>query len=229
MTNLLNTLNQRFNSEINLIQLALDGNWEQALRIEKEKIPLEISEVETFLQRKFRNIGFEVFFKDTENNRMFFGIRYLKNKKNMLGGCQFEGLQFVSKLCAALSPENQGLADLMSRISYELGGIPLLFGEPSHLEIGVVDFWKACGSAILWRQGELKQFSEAGIREKLKYNKQLLYAERNYQAIEFAFEGDYPHWLGLQIGERKNGLYETNISRLIGFSSELFGFENGAA
>lgn len=221
MTDLLSKLELNFNSEIKLIQFALDSNWEQAWVIEKDNILSNISKVETFLENKFETISCEVFFEDITNNQMFFGIRYLKERNNIL-----ECYQFIYKLCVALSAKSPGLADLIEQISWELGSIPLLSKEPSYLEIGIVDFWKSCGSIILWKQGELKQLSEANIEEKLQKNKQLICTERNYQAMEFAFEGDYPHWLGIQIGERKNSIYETNLSSIVGFANELFGFES---
>ncbi len=105
----------------------------------------------------------------------------------------------------------------------------MLPSEPSHIEVGVVDFWKSCGSVVLWQQDEPKQLSETLIREKLQTNKQLICTALNYQAIEFAFEGEYSHWLGIQIGKRKNGIYKTDINSLIGFAIELFGFESVAA
>lgn len=218
---LLSKLERHFNSEIKLIQFALDSNWEQAWIIEKEHIPPNLAEIETFLENKFESIACEIFFEDIINNQMFFGIRYLKNKNNIL-----ECYQFIYKLCVALSAKSPGLADLIEQISWELRSTPLLSKQPSHLEIGVVDFWKSCGSTILWQQGEPKRLSEENIKEKLKHNQQLICTEKNYQAIEFAFEGEYPHWLGIQIGERKNSIYETNLSSIVDFANELFGFES---
>ena len=236
MTERLTKLNQRFNSKVKLMQFALDGNWEQAWVVKDSITPetgkVELARarcpnpfgqnVESFLQSKFKNIACEVFFEDTANNHLFFGIKYLQDNK-------LECYQFISKLYAALSPKSRGVSDIIDKISCELGSIPLLSGEPSHIEVGVVDFWKTCGAVILWQQGEPKKFSEADIKDKLQNNKQLICTERNYQAIEFAFEGVYPHWLGIQVGERKNSIYQTELSRLVSFASELFGFESVAA
>lgn len=221
---LLCKLERHFDSEIKLMQFVIDSNWEQAWVIEKDNIPPNISQIDSLLQNQFENIACEVFFEDITNKQMFFGLKYLKDRNHFL-----ECYQFIYKLCVALSAKNFKLSELIEQISWQLEKVPLFSKEPSYLELGVVNYWQSDGSVRLWEQGQPKQLSEADIEAKLQNNKQLIGSDKNYQAIEFAFEGEYPHWLGIQIGEKKNGMYEANISSIVDLAEELFGFKSPVA
>ncbi|MCF8068469.1 MAG: hypothetical protein K9L30_07790 [Desulfobacterales bacterium] len=215
MNHFLSQLDARFNSKIMLVQLAVDNCWEKAWKFNSCEKP-DKSELDAYLSSGFKEIACEIFFNDPDGKQLFLGLCY-EPEDNDVPECK----RWVNKLFDALNFQNSGILNTINTLSKALGDKYLFQLNPSRIEVGVTDFWGSCGAQLLWQGNRPRRLSKPTVQELLSANNNLYATPLNYQSVEFSFEGKYPHWIGIQVGEKKDKIYTINIDRLMDLADNI--------
>lgn len=214
----LSQLDIRFYSEIVRIQLAIDNCWENAWVLNGHKKP-DNNEIESYLGSGFREIACEAFFNDPSGEQLFLGISYQPQENPAA-----ESRQWIIKLLEVFTTQSSGIINTIGHLSGVLNDIRLFQGTPASIEVGVTDFWNSCGTELLWHKDKPKRLSKSTILQQISDNTDLYATSYNYQSLEFSFEGTYPHWIGIQVGKKSDGIYKVDVDKIVDLTVELFSF-----
>lgn len=170
-------------------QIAENGVWEDSLQISRSPDEQEISAIEKYIRNAAADIAIEGFFKKTDDQFLFFGVRleaYETDKK----------IEIVRNI---LTFTNNAKTDFDHFINFiNTQGIfgKILDKKPDFLEIGAEGFWKSYGSLVVWKANNDAPFT---IQDILHTAPQLLKTFKRSMMLELAYDQPDPHWLGLSL------------------------------
>jgi len=211
----LSQLDIRFNSEIVRIQLAVDNCWEKAWVLNGHKKP-DNNEIDLYSSSGFNEIACEAFFNDPSGEQLFLGISYQPQNN-----AASESRQWITRLLEVFTTQNSGILNTIGHLSGALDDMRLFQSTPARIEVGVTDFWDSCGAELLWDKDKPERISKSTVLRQLSDKPDLYATPLNYQSVEFSFEGAYPHWIGIQVGEKRDGIYKIDVDKLVDLTVEL--------
>lgn len=182
---------------LNFWQIAQNGIWEDAVKIIPNGAyttpPTLVQRIENMAQ----DIAIEAFFKDTDNNFYFLGIRietFPKDTQKII----------IQTLLNNTEPHST-LDDIALRIQKALTMDDFLSNTPDLLEIGAEGFWKSYGSYVVWNTDS----ALASITDIEQHAPQLLKPFKRPMMLELAWKKPTPYWLGIPISSKNaDGLYQ---------------------
>jgi hypothetical protein len=184
-------------------QIAVGGNWEDAIRIDLENPQLPAKDIDS-------SVAGEVFYALSDGRRAFLGLRYAKSLHLATTPEAFLR-DFLTVLQGA---SQRPFQDTVKLLGTALDGNPQTYAEQAlnKLELGVVDFWKSAGSLVIWNEGQSLP-DEQAISKKLVGHQPLITNQKNHIALELA--GDNPEfWLGVQVSTKQTDTYQLNQTLL---------------
>lgn len=171
------------------VQLAGDDWWESALVRTVGQSRWSAEEVRA-LARSYEDLAVEVFIRNMDGREGFIGVRY--------AGLTVEPVveRVLGLAGSVLAGELSGVDDVVQVLRFH--GRELSAGAPAGIELGVVNAWRSVGSLVFWRAGKPPP-DEQEARRALERHPRLLEPQTNPVALEFAFEGALPHWVGVEV------------------------------
>lgn len=173
-------------------QIAKDGIWEDAIRIDADANSDQITPtLDANINDATKDIAIEAFFGDVDDGIefFFFGIRLEQLETE-------DKIDFIKKLISACDKRNNINAVITT--TSRLIGQRLLNTPPLMLELGAEGFWKSYGSYKVW--GDDKPLST--IQDIETYAPQLKYPFKRPIMLEFAWDTPHPIWLGIPVSRQ---------------------------
>ncbi len=181
-------------------QIAQNGHWEAAQRINVSPIENELEKVKKFISESDQDIAIEAFFQKSSNYVLFFGIRI----ENLEKSKQIAFIQnFVD--CAK---EGIGFSDFISNLQMEFN-FSFFKNSPDFLEVGAEGFWKSYGSLIVKKNGN----QALSYKEIEEHAPQLLKPFERQMMLEHAYNTPMPHWLALPLSKKVGNDFILNKDR----------------
>ncbi len=191
------------------MQLALDGEWERAWRLNPDRETPARYDLKRWLDRS-SSFAFEVFFEDIGFGEFFAGVRP-------------EG--FDADRSATLT--RSILANLRAHPSFE-DTIRLLRDSVSRalfadtcdfVALGQVDAWRSTRAYRLWSKGEGRPSPKALWRRLERSAPQHVRPQQGPVAAEIAFVKPCPHWLGIPVSGGGGGLDWRLLSKIVALAA----------
>lgn len=189
------------NKTLRFWQIACDGLWEEACKIQPQSD--ERIKIKHYID-KSDNIALEAFFYDTDDDEFFFfGIRLQNLTKE-----QRENL--ILKLTHSIKNKTP-LTTVKTQTQELLAYNEWLDTPPDFLEIGAEGFWKTYGSYQLWDKNSEHNIATA---QDIETNApQILQPFKRPMMVECAWREPLPVWLGIQVSEKQNDIYQFSYKR----------------
>lgn len=170
------------------VQVAVDGLWEEARRVSRAEGPHAVGELTSVL-RPQGELAIEVFAADANGCQTFVGMRLRDIDKG-------EATELLRALLEVVAAESVGLSDVTEWLGGRTG-TALFVGEPTRIEIGVVDAWVSLGARGL---SITVSTGERDLRAMLERAAEGLRAPAGRViAVEFAFDARLTHWVGVEV------------------------------
>lgn len=216
-----NVLNSQITPLPLLVEVSINGIWEDAWHIDyKEGIPSREA-VEAYLAKGTERIAVEVFFKTIDGYTLFLGIRFNEKLKTATPK-KFLTTCFQS-IWSMTSPSFSGIvSDLSKQLT---GDERILFDSyPTAIELGVVNWWQSLGNIEIWNQQQKKMISKIMLQQQLNGSPHLLHNNHNYTGLEFNYQVIPHYWLGIQVADKKGEKWVLNENRIEGLLKNLLHF-----
>jgi hypothetical protein len=171
------------------VQVAIDGQWENARRAWRGDGANAIGALTSVLRTR-GEFAVEVFAARESGCQTFIGVRLRDIGKDDATELLRAFLDFV---VASESATLSHVSDFLSRQT----GMPLFVGQPTRIEIGVVDAWVSLGARDI---SSAISTNAPDLRRTILNEADGLHAPAGRViAIELAIDAHPPHWLGLEV------------------------------
>jgi len=192
------------------LQLAFDGQWESLFRVDRGFSAA--SELDVWLSKGSNNLAIEAFYPSA-NGPAFIGVRLsaLHAERQHKLVCQLVKA-FAAGQIVTVDESIEALAGWLEA--------PLFQSAPAFLELGKVNAWRSFGPVVFWPE-QTGRTPTACLVEALAANPRYLEASTLPYAIEFGFDGQFPHWLGMPISETIESAYMISRTLAAGVLAHL--------
>lgn len=187
-------------------QIATGGTWEQAVRLDFATA----TDSHPLTHTIDPSIAGEIFYRLSDERLVFLGLRYSPLLQSVATPTEFlqkfqETLQLV--------PSTE-ILEVFADLGRRLNDDPDTYmkSKISHVELGVIDYWKSMGSMVLRRPGQ-PSLTQTSVKQLLHQNESLLRNQSNHTALEFAVDTPQ-HWIAIQTSGLRHGEYVTDIDAL---------------
>ncbi len=197
---------ERYKPEPQYAQIATQGNWEDALRIDFDTTP----GLNLLSETIDASIAGEIFYKLNDGRVIFLGLRY-----SPLMSSVSSPAEFLQKLQTTLQHVPQkSIPEVFEALGRTLHDDPKAYtgAKASYVELGVIDYWKSMGSCVV-RKYDDPPVTKEFTAELLKRNEPLAHNQSNHTALEFACASP-EHWIAVQTSTLQSGQYATDIDLL---------------
>jgi hypothetical protein len=172
------------------LQLAANGEWEKALVLSHGAPQLD--EMIAWLDSAPADIAWEVFLAGDADLEQFFGIR-------LAGLSKAEQQRFCTDALRFFDSRGRRTGQDFLAFARDMFAAPqLLNGQPSFLEMGVVNAWRSMGP-VRFASTPCAVVAYEGLQLALAAHPHYSEAHANPIAIELAFNSPFPHWLGVVV------------------------------
>lgn len=195
-----------------LLQLAIDGKWETALKLPFADGKPQAVMIQEFLAGRRDNIAIEIFY-ETQLGEAYLGLRYHPQLSGVVGPLQFLMSVIDSVFGMSDEPFSRFVEDLSERVSNRKD--TLLVGSPTSVELGIVNYWKSYPPITIWKQGRRMPASESEISDLLRMHDHILHNEDNYAGLEFVYKKLPMHWLAFQVSDKLHSSWELSTETLL--------------
>ena len=206
------------------IQLAKEGVWERAWKLHLSEGPPSETWLKSYARGGEDDIAVEVFFRCTEGRELYFGLRHSRKLKPGLDPVYF----LTAFFRGVFEFQETTFSTMVNGIVRELSGDPpaLFAGDPDHIDIGVVNYWKSAGSCTVWRKEAPKVFREKDLVHMLAgQNKSLLRNRLHYLGLEFKYLGSLPHWISFEASEKRGSEFFLSVPLVMEKLKTLLDFQ----
>jgi len=199
--------------------LALNHRWDQAWCLHYPELSPTKKEINNFLNKDFKTLAIETYFKTTKNTDCFFGFEYIT--KSLLDHKLFieKYFEFINKI------SNKPFVSFMDKLSSVLFGANNLFlhSEPVEISLSNRYSFKSGGPCVIWKKGLPKNIGKNSLIHKLESYPNLLLCSDDYPSIELIFEPEPRHWFGYQVSKRgDNNKYILDLDEIEQFINNAF-------
>jgi hypothetical protein len=179
---LIEELNKTIEQSPSLIQVAINGMWEDTWKIPFDDGLPSIAAINQYLEKGAEGIAIEVFFKTTDGYNIMFGIRFI-DRLVTTSPREFLVTSFNSIWAEKPLP----FVTMITELSEKLTGDPksLFRVDPTGVELGVINWWKSMGSLEIWNSSEVKTINKEDLKKQLEVNPHLLKNNKNYVAVDY--------------------------------------------
>lgn len=215
---LIEKLNKTIYKSPSIIQVAINGIWEDTWKILFEDGMPTIEAVNKYLKKGAEGIAIEVFYKTNEGYNIMFGIRF---KDGLIIANPREFL--VTSFHVIWSKKHFPFAAMITELSKEVtGDAKVLFnGDPTCIELGVINWWKSMGSLEIWNSSEVKTINKENLKKQMEANPHLLKNNKNYVALDFSYQVTPQCWTSIQVADKHDNEWVLNEKRLTNLLNEL--------
>ena len=170
------------------VQVAVDGQWENARRAWRGDGANAMGTLTSVLRTR-GELAVEVFAAGESGCQTFVGVRVRDVGKD-------DATELLRALLAVVASEFVTLAHVSDWLSRQTG-MPLFVGEPTRIEIGVVDAWLSLGARDI---SSAISTNAPDFRRTILDEADGLHAPAGRViAVELAFDGHPAHWLGIEV------------------------------
>jgi hypothetical protein len=170
------------------VQVAIDGQWENARRAWRGDGANAVGALTSVLRTR-GELAVEVFAARESGCQTFVGVRLRDVGKD-------DATELLRALLDVVASELVTLSHISDFLSRQTGML-LFVGEPTRIEIGVVDAWVSLGARDM---SSAISTNPPDLRSTILDEADGLHAPAGRViAVELAFDAHPPHWLGLEV------------------------------
>ena len=195
------------------LQCAVDGCWEQALRLCLEEPCLSPTSIQSWVGQSV-DFAIEMFFSDIEGNPHFVGVRWNGKNASQVADLVLKAHDTLERF------RSHHVDEVLAAFDIALD-TKLLNAAPTFFEIGVNNLWKSVGSLVIWRRREgipNRDELDANLR---RHAPQLLLEQPNEIMLEIGYVDPQPHWLGLCTSRRQGNKYRLDLDEALKIALEF--------
>ena len=194
-----------------LIEVSINGKWENPWIIPLTSSIPSPKEVDAYVKKGTDGIAIEIFLKSKDASNIFFGIRF---GNGLLVSTPKEFL--MRSFQSIWETKNMTFKDLVKELEKRVVGskIELFQNLPTSIELGVVNAWNSMGSVDIWNNQQVRKISNNLLLDKLKSHKHLHENTVNYVAVEFNYRATPHYWIAIQIADKKDEIWQLNQNKL---------------
>jgi hypothetical protein len=194
------------------VQIAYDGNWMNAWRLDPDALPSPDA-AEKAIAGRTTDVAVEFCFELAGGGNYFFGQRRVgqRNDRN--------ALEFVNgALACSRGRDWTDFPDFLSRLSGALPnrgptGRNFLCRDLDNVEIGITDWWRRGDVVEVWSTDSPAIPERDQLAKELAPYPSLQKNNINFTCLEFNFRSPLHHWFGIEISDYEGGFHILNISK----------------
>lgn len=194
------------------VQIAYDGNWMDAWRLDPEAMP-SADATEKAIAGRTKDIAVEFCFELAGGGNYFLGQRRVGQPNDP------NALDFVNRaLACSRGRDWTNLPDFLIRLSDALPnrgptGKNALCQDLDNVEIGITDWWRRGDVVEVWSGNSPAIPGHEQMAQALAPYPSLQKNNIKFVCLEFNFRSPLHHWFGIEISDDRDGYHILNISK----------------
>lgn len=206
------------------VQIAKDGNWEQAWILScTQQSPTQAQIISYLSKESFETVEIEILFEQPEGVYIL-GIDHAKHL--LLSKPE----EFLLTMFQIVETYTDFLTCIKSLDKILIGKPYFFHQEPDVIRIGVVNHWFSVGPLRLWKYGQEKIMKREQLNTLLKEKPQVFSTHLNYQGMSFVsnIASKLPgtcHWIKAPCSNKKDDTWILNPTMIQHFLYEWDNFQ----
>lgn len=197
-------------------QVAIDGNYEEALQIHAPYSDYSKEDIEKLLSSFNKSISIEFFYETSDDRVSYFGMKYEPDQLSTI-----HPQEFVYRSLDTFALD-QGFDNFIPAIGKALNGDKTTFlsSRPDQIELGVNEWWFTFGPLVIWKDGD-HALTKQNLIDRLSDREDLKVNPKNFVGAEIIFMAPIKHWLSTQVSQSREGKYILNIDQVLSITGSV--------